>query len=124
MIKQMRSRVVAPVDTMGCDQAQRNEEDPRVCMARVSPLISDSLTCYGQNRRFSTLISLMLSSQTKDEVTDAAVSTLRTALGGSLTVEGVINADKTVISEAIQKVGFWRRKTEYVNTIFTLPCAY
>ena len=29
-IKQMRSRVVAPVDTMGCDQAQYKEEDPKV----------------------------------------------------------------------------------------------
>lgn len=30
-IKQMRSRIVAPVDTMGCDQAQLKESDPKVC---------------------------------------------------------------------------------------------
>lgn len=54
----------------------------------------------------------MLSSQTKDEVTDAAVSKLREALGGSLTVEAMIHADDTSIAEAIAKVGFWRRKTE------------
>ncbi|KAF8232589.1 DNA glycosylase [Tricholoma matsutake] len=95
-IKQVRSRVVAPVDTMGCDQAQHKEEDPK-------------------NQRFATLISLMLSSQTKDEVTDAAVSKLRTAIGGSLTVDGILNADETTISEAIAKVGFWRRKTEYIK---------
>ena len=29
-IKSMRSRVRAPVDTMGCDQAQRGETDPKV----------------------------------------------------------------------------------------------
>lgn len=29
-IKEMRSRVVAPVDTMGCDQAQLGEQDPKV----------------------------------------------------------------------------------------------
>lgn len=29
-IKEMRSRVVAPVDTMGCDQAQLREQDPKV----------------------------------------------------------------------------------------------
>lgn len=66
----------------------------------------------------------MLSSQTKDEVTDAAVSKLRTAIGGSLTVDGILNADETTISEAIAKVGFWRRKTEYVNAISQIMCAY
>ena len=56
----------------------------------------------------------MLSSQTKDEVTDAAVSKLRDALGGSLTVEAMLQADDAAIAEAIAKVGFWRRKTELV----------
>lgn len=64
-----------------------------------------------KNRRFATLVSLMLSSQTKDEVTDAAVSKLREALGGSLSVPSMIEADETAISSAISKVGFWRRKT-------------
>lgn len=30
-IKEMRSRIVAPVDTMGCERAQLKETDPRVC---------------------------------------------------------------------------------------------
>ena len=62
----------------------------------------------------STLVSLMLSSQTKDEVTDAAVRKLREALGGTITIEALIAADDSTISDAIQKVGFWRRKTGYV----------
>ncbi|KAI6106206.1 DNA glycosylase [Pisolithus croceorrhizus] len=95
-IKEMRSRIPAPVDTMGCDQAQWKEQDPK-------------------NSRFATLISLMLSSQTKDEVTDAAVAKLRTAVGGSLSVDAVIAADEATISEAISKVGFWRRKTQYIK---------
>lgn len=65
-----------------------------------------------QSQRFSTLISLMLSSQTKDEVTDAAVSKLRAAVGGNLTVDAVLNADEKDIADAIAKVGFWRRKTQ------------
>ena len=56
----------------------------------------------------------MLSSQTKDEVTDAAVAKLRLALGGSITLEALIDAPESTISEAIAKVGFWRRKTGYV----------
>lgn len=95
-IKEMRSRITAPVDTMGCDQAQWKEQDPK-------------------NRRFATLISLMLSSQTKDEVTDAAVAKLRIAIGGSLSVDAVIAAEEATVSEAISKVGFWRRKTQYIK---------
>ena len=30
-IKDMRARITAPVDTMGCDQAQHKEQDPKVC---------------------------------------------------------------------------------------------
>lgn len=31
-IKRMRENILAPVDTMGCDQAQLKEVDPKVCM--------------------------------------------------------------------------------------------
>ena len=34
-IKEMRSRIVAPVDTMGCDRAQDGERDPKVSSLRV-----------------------------------------------------------------------------------------
>ncbi|KAI0668350.1 DNA glycosylase, partial [Trametes maxima] len=95
-IKRMRSHIVAPVDTMGCDQAQLRETDPK-------------------NQRFSTLVSLMLSSQTKDEVTDAAVAKLREAVGGTLSVDALLHADESAVSEAICKVGFWRRKTQYIR---------
>lgn len=67
-----------------------------------------------KNQRFSTLVSLMLSSQTKDEVTDAAMSALRKAVGGSLSVDAILKADESSISNAICKVGFWRRKTQLV----------
>jgi Helix-hairpin-helix motif len=61
----------------------------------------------------------MLSSQTKDEVTDAAVSKLRTALGGSLSIQGMIDTEEEAIAEAIAKVGFWRRKTGFVTFHFS-----
>ena len=67
-----------------------------------------------KSQRFSTLVSLMLSSQTKDEVTDAAVSKLREAVGGSLNVDAILAASDDTISKAIAKVGFWRRKTQLV----------
>jgi endonuclease III len=57
----------------------------------------------------------MLSSQTKDEVTDAAVGKLRTALGGTLSLDALLAAEEHVIADAISKVGFWRRKTQSVH---------
>ncbi len=56
----------------------------------------------------------MLSSQMKDEATDTAVKQLRAALGGYISVQGIIDTDDSSISEAIAKVGFWRRKTQCV----------
>ncbi|KAI0042840.1 DNA glycosylase [Auriscalpium vulgare] len=95
-IKEMRAHIVAPVDTMGCDSAQWKETEPK-------------------NKRFAVLVSLMLSSQTKDEVTNAAVDKLRAAIGGTLSVDALIAAPEPTVAEAINKVGFWRRKTGYIK---------
>lgn len=57
----------------------------------------------------------MLSSQTKDEITDAAISKLRVSLGGNISIGGIIDADESTIFQAIDKVGFWRRKTGYLK---------
>ncbi|CAE6488932.1 unnamed protein product [Rhizoctonia solani] len=96
LIEEMRANIDAPVDTMGCAKS----------MTGVGPL---------KDQRFGTLVSLMLSSQTKDEVTTAAVENLRRVLPGGLTVDSIIAAEPSVISDAIGKVGFWRRKTEYLQ---------
>ncbi|KAJ7215316.1 DNA glycosylase [Mycena haematopus] len=95
-IKEMRSQTIAPVDTMGCHMAQRHETEPK-------------------NKRFVTLVSLMLSPQTKDQVTDTAVCKLRAALGGSVSLDAILAADPAVISEAINKVGMWRVKTKHLK---------
>ncbi|KAJ7119015.1 DNA glycosylase [Mycena epipterygia] len=95
-IKEMRSNTVAPVDTMGCHMAQQHETDPK-------------------NKRFVTLVSLMLSPQTKDQVTDAAVHKLRTALGGTVSLDGLLAAEDSVILDAINKVGMWRVKAKHLR---------
>ncbi|KAL0062482.1 alpha,alpha-trehalase nth1 [Marasmius tenuissimus] len=95
-IREMRRHIVAPLDTMGGGHDNSGEQNP-------------------QNKRFTTLVTLMLSAQTKDEVTDVAIQKLRTALGGSISVNGIIDADEGTIAEAINKVGFWRRKTQYIK---------
>ncbi|QRV86771.1 HhH-GPD superfamily base excision DNA repair protein [Ceratobasidium sp. AG-Ba] len=97
LIEEMRENIQAPVDTMGCCKS----------MSGIGEL---------KDQRFGTLVSLMLSSQTKDEVTWAAVENLRQVLPGGLTVDSVLAADPSVISGAINKVGFWKRKTEYLKS--------
>lgn len=57
----------------------------------------------------------MLSSQTKDAVTSAAVTSLHTTLPGGLTAASLAVADPAIVSACINKVGFWRRKTDYIR---------
>ncbi|TFY78758.1 hypothetical protein EWM64_g5254 [Hericium alpestre] len=42
----------------------------------------------------------------------APVDTMGEAVGGSLNVDALLATDESAISEAINKVGFWRRKTQ------------
>ena len=127
-IKAIRSGFVAPVDTMGCAQAQTGETEPRVNLDCFQFCDSTLQLFYLslQNRRYATLVALMLSSQTKDEVMNAAIANLRTAFGGSISLEAMIEADENVVSEAISKVGFWRKKTRFVNSSPQKepPCPY
>ena len=75
---------LAPVDTMGCERLGDTEADPKTY-------------------RFQTLVSLMLSSQTKDQVTAAAVKRLQER---GLTVENIANnLTEDEIDELICKVG-------------------
>lgn len=57
-IKQMRLEHKSPVDTMGCEQCADKEASPA-------------------NQRFQILVALMLSAQTRDEVTFAACQRLK-----------------------------------------------
>lgn len=68
----------------------------------MCPLI---LLLSPQVRRFQVLVSLMLSSQTKDQVTAAAMQKLR---AHGCTVENILNTDDKRLGELIYPVGFWR----------------
>lgn len=95
-IKEQRSGIIAPVDLLGC--AVVPEEVP------------------ASERPFYILVALLLSSQTKDEITNDAVKKLRKSLG-TLTPDTVRNAPESVLHEAIQKVGFHNRKLLYLQNI-------
>ncbi|TIB31934.1 hypothetical protein E3P84_02756 [Wallemia ichthyophaga] len=113
LIKDMRSLHVAPVDTLGCEREPTEELDARV--GYTSAMSTAALSNVTQTKRYQVLVSLMLSSQTKDPVTSEAVDNLRHVLEGGLTLESVLAATDKQIQDAIGKVGFWRRKTEYLK---------
>lgn len=88
-IKEMRKHGTAPVDTMGCHKCA----DPN-----ASPIVS----------RYQSLVALMLSSQTKDQVTHAAMQRLNT-YGCKPDIIAATSDD--VLGKLIYPVGFWKVKT-------------
>eukprot|EP00764_Aduncisulcus_paluster_P006293 gnl/Carplike_NY0171/2127_a2861_439.p1 GENE.gnl/Carplike_NY0171/2127_a2861_439~~gnl/Carplike_NY0171/2127_a2861_439.p1 ORF type:complete len:850 (-),score=220.74 gnl/Carplike_NY0171/2127_a2861_439:246-2795(-) len=67
------------------------------------------------DREFQTLVSLLLSSQTRDECTAVAVKNLCTELPGGLTVESVCRTSEDDLNKLIKGVGFYNRKTKYMK---------
>ena len=68
---------------------------------------TDTICCYYiQNRRFQVLVSLMLSSQTKDEVTSAACQRLRD--NKLATVDAIIQADTQQLEDILKPVSFYK----------------
>lgn len=78
---------------MGCTEAGKLESDE----GRVD---TDA-----RSKRFQTLVSLMLSSQTKDPVTAEATASLRRTLPGGLTLESILASSVEDIQQCICKVG-------------------
>jgi len=88
-IEVMRKRQSAPVDSMGCSVLADNTLDAKVF-------------------RYQVLISLLLSSQTKDEMTSAAMKNLQKH---GLTVENILKTPETEIDQLIKQVGFHTKKS-------------
>ncbi|PKX98001.1 uncharacterized protein P174DRAFT_508360 [Aspergillus novofumigatus IBT 16806] len=126
MVKKMReNNPTAPVDTMGCAELYWRSSSPR-------------------DKRFQTLIALMLSSQTKDTVTAVAMQRLHTELGdgkapaedpivkkeeqedidlkssqplrdSTLNLENILAVSPERLNELIRTVGFHNNKTKYIK---------
>nr|XP_061791367.1 endonuclease III-like protein 1 [Nerophis lumbriciformis] len=92
-IREMRSSRDAPVDNMGAEKCYDTKAPPNV-------------------RRFQILVSLMLSSQTKDQVTAAAMQKLR---AHGCTAEKLLSTDDETLGKLIYPVGFWRNKVKFLK---------
>ena len=97
LVKEMRKDRVAPVDTMGCET---------LAEAHLS----------AKDRRFQTLIALMLSSQTKDTTNAVAMKRLQTELASpGLTLQNILAVDPVKLNELIYVVGFHNTKTRHIK---------
>lgn len=84
----MRKEFPAPVDTMGCDVFQDSKVEPRIC-------------------RFHCLISLMLSSQTKDQVNFAVMTRLKKWFK-DFSPEDVLECSEMEFEELLKPVSFYK----------------
>ena len=96
LTQEMRKLWPAAVDSMGCESLADDKRTPR-------------------DRRFQTLIALMLSSQTKDPVTAAAIKRLQNELPGGFCLENVRKVEPALLNSMIEKVGFHNNKTKYIK---------
>lgn len=106
LIVDMRSKFVAPVDTQGCE--------------RIASTISPGVKHRDPKMyRFQLLISLMLSSQTKDEVNYQAMVNLQNYFVAKgypgLCLQGILETSELEIDGLICKVGFHNRKAGYIK---------
>ncbi|XP_007528154.1 endonuclease III-like protein 1 [Erinaceus europaeus] len=92
-IRTMRSGKDAPVDQLGAEHCYDLDAPPKV-------------------QRLQVLLSLMLSSQTKDQVTAGAMQRLRAR---GLTVDSILQTDDHTLGTLIYPVGFWRTKVKYIK---------
>lgn len=102
----MRSKFFAPVDSQGCERMPNT----------INPGVQ---TRNPRVYRFQLLISLMLSSQTKDEVNYEAMKKLHQGLlklnPDGLCIESLLKLSIPEIDAYINKVGFHNRKSQYIK---------
>ncbi|KAL8818873.1 MAG: hypothetical protein Q9223_002592 [Gallowayella weberi] len=98
LVQEMRKKILAPVDTMGCESLAEDTRSPR-------------------DQRFQTLIALMLSSQTKDTTTAIAMKRLQSELPSppGFTLEGILAVPPDTLNDLIYAVGFHNNKTRYIK---------
>ena len=96
-MKEMRKHRTAPVDTMGCETLAEDH---------LSPV----------DKRFQTLIALMMSSQTKDTTNAIAMRRLQTELPSpGLTVQNILAVEPAKLNDMIYVVGFHNTKTKNIK---------
>jgi len=97
LILKMRENKTAPVDKMGLNKCIINTE-------------KIDLNTY----KFQCLVSLLLSAQTKDEITYECTNNL---IKYGLTIKNILKTKDETINELIKKCGFHNNKTKYIKKL-------
>nr|CAH7752596.1 unnamed protein product [Callosobruchus chinensis] len=92
-LREMRKQFDAPVDSMGCHKCHEENAPPEVI-------------------RYQKLLALMLSSQTKDHVTFAAMQRL---ISHGCNIDNILGTSNEELGELIKPVGFWKKKVVYIK---------
>ncbi|EAN85193.1 putative endonuclease III [Trypanosoma cruzi] len=92
-VKELREGLEAPVDTLGCSK------------------LFDKAALH-ETRRYHILLALMLSAQTKDHVTAAAMHAL---IRIGCTPEVIAKMPEKTLDEFISKVGFHNKKAKHIK---------
>lgn len=96
-VRLMRQNRDAQVDKMGAHACVMTDSSPK-------------------DKRFQILVALLLSSQTKDEVTSQAVARLNTEFNGMSAVK-IAHQSADRLAELIYPVGFYKKKGEYLKKV-------
>lgn len=94
-IEKMRLELSAPVDTMGCSHCHDDQADLKI-------------------QRFHSLVALMLSSQTKDEINYAAMNRLKEY---GLTVQNILDIAESELAQIIRPVSFHNTKAKNLKKV-------
>lgn len=92
-IREMRKGNPAPVDTMGCAKCSDDDASDR-------------------DKRYQVLVSLMLSSQTKDEITFEACRKLKTI---GFNPETISKSHEEDLQKLLIPVGFYKNKAKFIK---------
>ncbi|KAK9480156.1 DNA glycosylase [Lipomyces japonicus] len=102
LVTAVRERIPAPVDHMGCHVLPEN-------VLKLHSIASQNL---------QVLLSLLLSSQTKDQNTFAAMQAFRAYFEpDEITPIGILATDESTIDQLIRGVGFHVKKAGYIKKI-------
>lgn len=110
-LRNLRSKINAPVDTVGGSSVSITvAEQLGIAKAELEP----------KNYRLQTLIGIMLSSQTKDEVTAKAMYNitkycLEKFNSRGISLNAMLQIDEPTLDELIRSVGFHTRKAKYIT---------
>lgn len=138
-IKEMRKLIVTPVDLIGCskipgilkyitNEFRKNGEIVHILLDDLNKIHDDVVQIENDSQnidiywRFHLLVTLLFSSQTKDEINFQVMEFLHThylekGYSNGLCIQAIRDTDVTEIDKMIFKIGFHSRKSQYLKEV-------